>query len=86
MQIKNVTAIFEALGWAQKESIPTQVLGKYVKEGGAITVTTAEEIFAFRGQRSKEFYKYTSGTWTLMESIPFGYKPGTTTINRKYPR
>ncbi|MDI6767519.1 MAG: T9SS type A sorting domain-containing protein [Bacteroidota bacterium] len=78
-------------GWAQKESMPTVVKGKYVKDGGAIVaIMPLDEVdwfnYAFRGNKSNEFYKYTPTTnkWTQMASIPFGKKwPDTTKINNK---
>lgn len=73
-------------GWEQKASMPTQVSGKYVRDGGAL-VSTGGILYAFRGYRSNEYYKYLLNTnlWVLMESIPFGWNPGATppTINRK---
>ncbi|MCX8015576.1 MAG: hypothetical protein N2748_06100, partial [candidate division WOR-3 bacterium] len=76
-------------GWAQLESMPTQISGKYVKDGGALTSANVDKgmvLFAFRGNKSNEFYRYTPGNpgvWALMESIKFTYKPGSTTINKK---
>jgi len=85
-------------GWCQKESLPTGVTGKYAKDGGASVPVGFFEpgsdpfygIFVFRGNRSKEFYEYYSDadTWSrpnALESIPWLYKPGTTTPIKKYP-
>ena len=76
----------QTIGWAQKESMPTQVARKYVRDGGSLT-SVDDEIFAFRGYRSSEFYKYAigAGYWTQLESIPYGWNPGASppTINRK---
>ncbi|MEO0091650.1 MAG: T9SS type A sorting domain-containing protein, partial [candidate division WOR-3 bacterium] len=86
-------------GWTQLESMPTNVSGKYVKDGGALTAATEGKtmaLFAFRGNKSKEFKKYTMGNpgiWTDMETIPFGfkYKPGPPPVvdsvkyNKKFP-
>jgi hypothetical protein len=73
-------------GWVQKESIPTQISGKYIREGGALT-SIGNTLYAFRGYRSNEFYKYLTNTnqWIVIESIPYGLNPGTNppTINRK---
>jgi hypothetical protein len=75
-------------GWAQLIYIPTQKPGKNVKDGGAMVVVDNHEIgsaiYAFRGYKSNEFYKYAGGKWTLMESIPFMTKPpDTIKINKK---
>jgi hypothetical protein len=78
--------------WAQLESMP-QVAdlnpGKYVKDGGAL-VATNNVLFAFPGNKSCRFFKYTPGTgWAEVESIPYAYKykPGqpidSTTVNKK---
>jgi len=67
-------------GWSQKALVPTQILGKYVKDGGALTAVAGTKdgnlLYAFRGWKSKEFYMY-NGTWIEKETIPYGYKPGT---------
>ncbi len=77
-------------GWAQKESMPHPPdlkSNKNVKDGGALT-SERGRIYAFPGNKSWQFYKYTQGTpgfWTQLESIPYGYKPGVVppTINKK---
>ncbi|MEO0083650.1 MAG: C1 family peptidase [candidate division WOR-3 bacterium] len=73
--------------WVQRESMPTQVAGKYVKNGGAL-VAVDSGLYAFRGNNSKEFYYYRSGNWRYLkkESIPYGYKYPLTSppqINKK---
>jgi uncharacterized delta-60 repeat protein len=70
--------------WNRYADIPTLILNKGVKDGGAL-VAVESTLFAFRGNKSNEFYKYSMlpDTWTVMESIPFGYKLGTTKINKK---
>jgi len=80
--------IAQVPGWAQKESIPTQVARKYVRDGGAMVTVPGsidnDLILAFRGNRSWEFYKYQSNCWTQLESIPYGvYPTNPTQINRK---
>jgi hypothetical protein len=65
-------------GWTQQESMPTQVAGKYVKDGGTIVAVTgikdADVLYAFRG-KSRELYKYDgSWTWLQNDSIPNGVK------------
>ncbi len=76
-------------GWTQKESLPTQVAGKYTKDGGALVRVTgtkdADILYAFRG-KSREFYSYNAGVWTWLQndSIPNGLKPtDPTKINKK---
>ncbi|MEO0074776.1 MAG: T9SS type A sorting domain-containing protein [candidate division WOR-3 bacterium] len=54
--------------------------GKSVKDGGSMTVVPSginTGIYAFHGNKSRVFRKYVpseKGTWTELESIPFGYK------------
>ncbi|MBS4015272.1 MAG: T9SS type A sorting domain-containing protein [Candidatus Latescibacteria bacterium] len=66
-------------GWAQKESIPHPPdikVNKYVKDGGCLT-TESGKIYAFPGNKSWQFYKYTPGAlgvWSQLESIPYGPK------------
>ncbi|MDW7988445.1 MAG: DUF5689 domain-containing protein, partial [candidate division WOR-3 bacterium] len=52
--------------------------GKYVKDGGAL-VATNNTLYAFPGNKSWQFYKFTPtgvawGDWTVCESIPYGFK------------
>jgi hypothetical protein len=61
-------------GWLRKNSIPTLVAGKAVKDGGAL-VAVRDSLYAFRGNKSKEFYLYNGLSWIRKESIPFGKKP-----------
>lgn len=74
-------------GWQELESIPSYPLSKKkkVKDGGSL-VGVGNTIYALRGNKSKEFYKY-SGNWSLpneLESMPFGVKPDNPTkINKK---
>ncbi len=87
---KNITATFILGGWYQKESIQTGVAGKYVKAGGSLVAVpsgsekTSGALYAFRGNKKKEFYKYDAG-WTLKESLLYGTKPppDTLKINKK---
>ncbi len=79
-------------GWTQKDSMPTHVLlpkPKYVKDGGSMVGATlpsedgAFALYAFRGNKSNEYYRYTT-SWTPMESLLFGVKPDKPTkINKK---
>ncbi len=54
--------------------------GKSVKDGASMTVVNAGDftgIYAFHGNKSRVFRKYTTSTkglWADLESIPFGYK------------
>jgi hypothetical protein len=71
-------------GWTLQDSLPTGVNSKYVKDGGSM-VGVGNDLYAFRGNKSLEFYKY-DGSWSVpnaIESLHYGYKPGTTTINKK---
>ncbi|MCX8015396.1 MAG: hypothetical protein N2748_05185, partial [candidate division WOR-3 bacterium] len=79
----NFTILLGGTGWVKKETIPSRVSNKYVKDGGAL-VAVGDSLYAFRGNKSNEFYKYANGRWTRMESIPFGKKwPDTTKMNNK---
>jgi hypothetical protein len=94
---KNITATFTyngIFGWSQIiESMPSNDprANKYVKDGGSmVTVDDSIDgitIYAFRGNKSNEFYKYTPGTpgdWMELETIPYGLKPtDPTRINKK---
>ncbi|MEO0132771.1 MAG: hypothetical protein ABIK73_07580, partial [candidate division WOR-3 bacterium] len=87
---KTVTANFISLipvGWAQLESLPHPAdlkEGKYVKDGGAL-VAAGNVLYAFPGNKSWQFFKYTPGSgWTVVESIPYGTKPNDPTrVNAK---
>ncbi|MEO0075095.1 MAG: C25 family cysteine peptidase, partial [candidate division WOR-3 bacterium] len=59
----------EPAGWLQQTNFPTQLTGKYVKDGGAL-VATSSGLFAFRGNNSREFYKYDGVNWYQMTAIP----------------
>lgn len=75
-------------GWAQKESIlhPGDLkAGKYTKDGASLT-SERGKIYAFPGNKSWQFFRYTTGTpgfWTVLESIPFGPKPSDPTKPNK---
>jgi uncharacterized delta-60 repeat protein len=76
-------------GWIQMEptSSAQAAAGKYVKDGGSLVAVDDSLLYVFRGNRSKEFYQYipSSNTWIKKASIPWLYKPGTTTPIKKYP-
>jgi len=93
---KSITATFTyngILGWSEVESMPSNdpKPNKYVKDGGAmVTVDDTKDnvtIYAFRGNKSKEFYAYSPGRpgdWNELETIPYGLKPtDPTKINKK---
>ncbi len=66
-------------GWTQQESMPTGVSGKYVKDGGSLVAVPVPEkssgaLYAFRGNKKKEFYKYDAG-WIAKETLLYGVKP-----------
>jgi len=78
-------------GWTKMKNVPSRISNKGVKDGGALVAVantkSGDVLYAFRGNRSKEFYQYipSSDTWIEKESIPFLYKLGTTTPIKKYP-
>lgn len=81
-----VTASFVftgASGWLEKESVPMASdikPGKYVKDGGAL-VAVENDLYAFHGNKSWKFFKYSGGIWdTTIANIPYGvkFKPNTT--------
>ena len=83
-----IDATFNIPGWAQQESMPTGIAGKYVADGGALVkvggTKAGDVLYAFRG-KSREFYKY-DGSWTYLasDSIPNGKKvTNPTKINKK---
>jgi hypothetical protein len=64
--------------WAPQPDIPTLITGKNVKDGGSMTAGSSAKdlvIYAFRGNKSGEFYKYDGLTWTSLETLHYGYKP-----------
>ncbi len=91
---KNFTATFESVPyptWQQRKNILTNILGKDVRDGGALVATSGTKdggaLYAFRGNKSNEFYKYTADTWVIKESIPYGIKQSNPTrINKKQVR
>jgi len=72
-------------GWTQVESIPAPLdikAGKFMKDGGSVVgvggTKDGDNIFMFPGNKSWYFYMYTPGepgTFTTLESIPYGLKP-----------
>lgn len=73
--------------WVEKESMPAGAnpKKKNVKDGGSL-VAVNNDIYALRGNKSRELYKYNGTAWTLpneLESMPFTYKPATTKLNKK---
>jgi len=55
-------------------NVPTLAPGKLVKDGGSL-MAVRDSLYAFRGNKSKEFYLYNGSSWIRKESIPFGKKP-----------
>lgn len=85
----SATRTFHVLvGWVQMQVLPSKqaASNKYVKDGGAL-VATDSAVYAFRGNKSNEFYKYVieDDTWARnIETIPFGKKiTDPTKINTK---
>ncbi len=79
------TVVPYLVGWIQKEPLPSQIPHQFVSYGGAL-VSDGNYLYAFRGNKSNEFYKYSidDNKWILVESIPFGRKPNNPMhINRK---
>jgi hypothetical protein len=82
-------------GWYQRLSMPgDSVNNKYVKAGGAMVFASdpgnwTDALYAFRGNKSREFYRWENSSWAAMCTIPDGYKPPRTDsgkINKKkYP-
>ncbi|MEO0072875.1 MAG: FlgD immunoglobulin-like domain containing protein, partial [candidate division WOR-3 bacterium] len=75
-------------GWVRRTNIPSKMQHKlrFVRNGGAVVGVNDTMIYAFRGNRSNEFYAYliSQDSWVAKESIRFGYKPeDTTQINKK---
>jgi len=86
----NVTATFEPSGWYQRGNVLQAgdvKIGKYVKDGGSMVAAEGSEddeaLYSFPGNKSWQFFKYNNGTWTKMESIPYGKKLTDPTKNNK---
>jgi hypothetical protein len=78
-----------AASWTPGTNVPAAgdlKVGKLVKDGGSM-VAVGPDIYAFPGNKSWQFYKYepyVKGSWTVLESIPYGYKStDPTKINKK---
>jgi hypothetical protein len=59
--------------WLAKESVPHGPSNKPVKSGGALVSGIGGNLYALKGNNTREFYKYDidSDSWTLIDSIPF---------------
>jgi hypothetical protein len=75
--------------WTRLDDIAT---GKYIKDGGALVAVPdgkTDALYAFRGTKSNEVYKYSGGVWTLSDSLKFGLKfripLDTTKFYKKFP-
>ena len=68
-----------AASWTPGTNVPAAgdlKPGKLVKDGGSM-VAVGPDVYAFPGNKSWQFYKYepyVKGTWTTLESIPYGVK------------
>ena len=63
------------LSWIRiNNDVPSLAPGKGVKDGGAL-VAIQENLYAFRGNKSNEFYFYNDTSWIGKESMPYGKKP-----------
>ncbi|MBS4015215.1 MAG: T9SS type A sorting domain-containing protein [Candidatus Latescibacteria bacterium] len=87
---KSVTANFAVMGWNPSVAMPTNDPPKYVKDGGALVAVPGLTddggvLYAFKGWKSGEFKMFDGAAWTDKEPIPFGLKPGTEKIAKKYP-
>jgi len=74
-------------GWVRKADIPSSDSTKAVYDGSAL-VRVGSSFYALRGNKSKQFYKYTPidgqlGQWDTLESIPFRIKG--ISPDKKYP-
>ena len=87
-------------GWEQYESMPPlppipSPLKQHIKDGGAMVgISNAKSnsvLYAFRGTKTNNFKKYiigvSSGEWSDVASIPFGYKypSNSLIVNNKFP-
>jgi hypothetical protein len=68
------TIVQTPASWQELDSMPSapSASKKNVKDGGSL-VSVGNILYAFRGNKSNEFYKY-DGTWTACEMIGFGPK------------
>ncbi|MEO0132255.1 MAG: choice-of-anchor J domain-containing protein [candidate division WOR-3 bacterium] len=66
------------IGWVRKRNIPSFLAnqGKFVKDGGAL-VSTDSFLYALRGNKSHEFYKYlpSADSWISLETLRFARSP-----------
>lgn len=69
------------VAWERLPAVPTLVLGKFVKDGGSLTAVS-NNIYGFRGNRSREFYRF-DGNWTRLESIGLAKKADSVTVIKK---
>ncbi|MEO0133105.1 MAG: choice-of-anchor J domain-containing protein, partial [candidate division WOR-3 bacterium] len=73
-EVRTFTIYTAPAGWTRKADIPHPAdlkEGKFVKDGGAL-VAAGNVLYAFPGNKSSRFFKYTPGSgWTVVESIPY---------------
>jgi hypothetical protein len=69
---------FVPSGWTQQANLPQGMMGKNVKDGGALTYSTMPGndsgfVYAFKGNNTNEFYRYNimSNSWLTLDTIPF---------------
>jgi hypothetical protein len=67
-------------GWDERAAVPTAPGGKLVKGGGSLTFIDGAEglqIFALKGNKSSDFYRYFAAgdSWTPLTPVPPGSKP-----------
>ncbi|MBS4015723.1 MAG: T9SS type A sorting domain-containing protein [Candidatus Latescibacteria bacterium] len=77
-------------GWSEAAAMPTNDPPKTVKDGGALVAVPGLTddggvLYAFKGWKSGEFKMFDDTAWIDKEPIPFGLKPGTDKIAKKYP-
>ena len=74
-------------GWSRHLDILSNVASKGVKDGGSMVGVESgktNNVYALRGNKSLEFYQWTSDAWAAMCTLSYGKKPtDSTKINKK---
>ena len=72
MPFTGITSVDAKPGWEAVSSMPVGA-GKKVRDGGALC-TAGEQIYAFKGNNTCEYYMYDAVTdrWTTRQGIPLG--------------
>ncbi|MCX7785536.1 MAG: C25 family cysteine peptidase [candidate division WOR-3 bacterium] len=74
-ETRQFTITLSQPGWQRiNQPFPSNVVGKGVKDGGAM-VAVNSNLYAFRGNKSNEFYMFNGTNWVSKETMPFGKKP-----------